>query len=54
MEKLARSTPPKKLAAEAYKLYEEFRPSVPAGVSGWEAKGKLDLDLIEKLARRRP
>lgn len=51
MEKLARSLPPRKLAAEAYKLYEEFRPSVPAGVSGWGAAGKLDLDAIKQLAR---
>ncbi len=50
MGTLARSLPPQKLAAVAYKLYEEFRPSVPAGVSGWGAAGKLDLDAIKKLA----
>lgn len=53
MAKLAGSMPPQKLAAAAYKLYEEFRPSVPAGVSGWGAKGKLNLDAIKKLARRK-
>ena len=52
MEKLARALPPRKLAAAAYALYEEFRPSVPAGVSGWGATGKLDLDRIAKLARK--
>lgn len=52
MEKLARAFPPRELAAVAYKLYEEFRPSVPAGIGGWGATGKLDLDLIEKLAQR--
>jgi hypothetical protein len=50
MEALARSMPPKRLAAEAYRLYEEFRPSVPAGVSGWGAAGKLDLARIRKMA----
>jgi hypothetical protein len=51
MEALARSLPPQKLAAAAYKLYEEFRPSVPAGARGWGATGKLDLDGIRKMAR---
>jgi hypothetical protein len=50
MEALARSMPPKTLAAEAYRLYEEFRPSVPAGVGGWGAAGKLDLARIRKMA----
>jgi hypothetical protein len=51
MAALARSRRPKKLAAEAYKLYEEFRPSVPAGASGWGAAGTLDLARIKKMAR---
>jgi hypothetical protein len=39
------------LAATAYRLYEEFRPEVPAGVRGWGAKGRLDLDQIREMAR---
>jgi hypothetical protein len=50
MEALARSRPPKALAAEAFHLYERFRPSVPAGTRGWGAKGTLDLAAIRKLA----
>lgn len=50
MEKLARSLPPQELTLRAYHLYEEFRPEIPAGVRGWGAAGKLDLDRIEALA----
>jgi hypothetical protein len=51
MTELARSLPPKVLADRAYALYERFRPEIPAGVGGWGAAGKLDLDVIAKLAR---
>jgi hypothetical protein len=51
MQALAKSRTPAKLAGEAYHLYEQFRPSVPAGTRGWGAKGKLDLDAIRKLAK---
>jgi hypothetical protein len=50
MEKLARSLPPQEIALRAYRLYEEFRPEIPAGVRGWGAAGELDLDRIEALA----
>jgi hypothetical protein len=50
MNQLARSRPPKKLAAEAYALYEKFRPAVPAGTRGWGAKGELDLARLKALA----
>jgi len=50
MERLARSMPTRDLARGAYALYEQFRPSVPAGVSGWGAAGDLDLDEIVRLA----
>ena len=50
MEQLARSRPPKKLAAHAYALYEKFRPAVPAGTRGWGAKGELDLERLKALA----
>jgi hypothetical protein len=50
MEQLANSLPPERLAAEAFHLYEQFRPEVPRGVGGWGAKGTLDLGLIAALA----
>ena len=51
MESLARSLPPVRLAAEAFALYERFRPEVPAGVKGWGAKGTLDIGRILDLAK---
>jgi hypothetical protein len=42
--------PASELAQRAYKLYEEFRPEVPAGVAGWGAAGRLDLDSIRRMA----
>jgi hypothetical protein len=50
MVKLARSRSPTKLTVEAFHLYEEFRPTIPAGVAGWGKKGVLDLKKIERLA----
>jgi hypothetical protein len=35
MRGLARSMPPKTLAANGYALYVKFRPAVPTGVKGW-------------------
>ncbi len=52
MVKLAQSMPDEEVAARAYRLYEEFRPAIPAGVTGWVAAGELDLDLIEGLSER--
>jgi hypothetical protein len=31
-------------------LYEKFNPEIPPGKKGWGASGKLDLDLIRKMA----
>jgi len=50
MESLASSLPPERLAVEAFRLYEQFRPEVPAGVKGWGAKGTLDIGRILALA----
>jgi hypothetical protein len=50
MSLLAKAHKPADLAAVAYRLYEEFRPEVPAGVSGWGAKGRLSLDHIREMA----
>jgi hypothetical protein len=47
---LAKSLPPSQLAEKAYTLYEKFRPEIPPGKKGWGASGKLDLDLIRKMA----
>ena len=51
MEKLAKAYGPKQLEAEAYGLYEKFRPKIPEGTKGWGAKGDLDLDTIRSLAK---
>jgi len=45
-------TEPKVLAAEAFHLYEKFCPAIPSGKKCWGAKDKLNLALIEKLAKR--
>ncbi len=50
MLEFAKSLPPSKLAEKAYALYEKFRPEIPPGEKGWGASGKLDLDLIRKMA----
>jgi hypothetical protein len=50
MEALAKAYPPDQLAAQAYALYEQFRPDVPEGKHGWGAAGHLDLDYIRSLA----
>jgi len=47
---LAKSLLPSQLAEKAYALYEKFRPAIPPGKKGWGASGKLDLDLIRKMA----
>ena len=52
MADLAETLPPRELEVQAYALYEKFRPEIPAGVSGWGAAGVLDLDAIERLAKK--
>jgi hypothetical protein len=51
MEMLAKAYPPASLAKQAYALYEQFRPAIPEGKSGWGAAGELDLDQIRSLAK---
>ncbi len=53
MEALAKSFDPRKLADRAYPMYESFRPEIPAGVQGWGAEGKLNLDYVRSLAREK-
>jgi hypothetical protein len=50
MLELAKSLPSSQVAEKAYALYEKFRPEIPPGKKGWGASGKLDLDLIRKMA----
>jgi hypothetical protein len=52
MVKLAKARSPEGLAEEAFRLYEQFRPGVPAGESGWGAKETLSLEKIEGLAEK--
>ena len=47
MEALADALPPEALNRIGFRLYERFRPEVPAGAAGWGKKGVLDLKLIE-------
>ena len=54
MAALAAAYSKDELAANAYALYEQFRPRVPPGKTGWGAKGVLDLDGLAKLAPSTP
>ena len=51
LQALAGAYTPKQLAAQAYPLYEKFRPKVPEGEKGWGAKGELNLEAIRHLAK---
>jgi hypothetical protein len=46
MEALAARYEPEALNRIGFRLYEHFRPEVPADVRGWGAKGVLDLEKI--------
>lgn len=52
MEQLAGTRDPDELAAEAFRLYERFRPQIASGQRGWGQKGELSLDAIRSLAHR--
>lgn len=49
---LAKSVPEDDLRIMAFRLYEKFRPEVPAGVEGWGAMGVLQLDRIAAAASK--
>jgi hypothetical protein len=51
MEALARAHTRRQLEAQAYELYEKFRPKIPEGKKGWGAKGELDLDQVRSLSK---
>jgi hypothetical protein len=44
---LAASLPSEDLNRIGFRLYERFRPDVPAGAEGWRAKGELRIERIE-------
>jgi hypothetical protein len=50
MEDLAAQHEPEDLNRVGFRLYEHFRPEVPADVKGWGAKGELDLKKIRSAA----
>ena len=50
MRDLAKAFQPEQLSQNAFCLYEKFRPVIPAEVTGWGAKGNLDIDRIQFLA----
>ncbi len=50
MRDIANGFRPEELSKNAFRLYEKFRPAIPEGVTGWGAKGSLDLDRIRSLA----
>lgn len=49
MAELAGAFTPDELQRRGFRLYERFRPSVPAGERGWGALGELDLAAIPAL-----
>ncbi|MBD3160994.1 MAG: hypothetical protein GF346_02405 [Candidatus Eisenbacteria bacterium] len=51
MGELAKALDPDELRERAYALYEEFRPQIARGRSGWGQKGTLDLEAIRRMAR---
>ena len=53
MRSLAKAFKSDLLAQEAFRLYEEIRPGIPEGVSGWGAKGELDLNRLRALAAKK-
>ena len=50
LQRLAAAYPKAELEANAYALYERFRPQIAQGTRGWGAKGVLDLEALAKLA----
>ena len=50
MEDLAGRFEPHELNRVGFRLYEAFRPEVPADARGWGAKGELDLEKVRQAA----
>ena len=49
MAELAAALEPTELYRRGFRLYEQFRPGVPVGESGWGALGELDLAKVRAL-----
>ncbi len=49
MAELAAAFPPEELRRRGFRLYEAFRPGVPAGERGWGALGELDPEALRAL-----
>src|SRR3954452_24272130 len=49
MAELAAAHEPADLYRRGFRLYEQYRPSVPVGETGWGAKGELDLAKVRAL-----
>src|SRR4051794_33256312 len=47
---LAAAYEPVNLYRRGFRLYEQLRPGVPAGASGWGALGELDRAMVQALA----
>jgi hypothetical protein len=52
MAELAAAYEPGDLNLLGVRMYEGFRPGVPAGESGWGALGELNLEKVRALAER--
>jgi hypothetical protein len=52
MAELAASYSPDELHRRGFRLYEAFRPPVPAGERGWGVAGELDLGEVRAAASR--
>ena len=50
MEALAAGMEPAELNRVGFRLYEAFRPEVPADMRGWGAKGSFDLERVRRPA----
>jgi hypothetical protein len=50
MRDLTKACRPEQLMNNAFRLYEKFRPAIPEDVTGWGAKGRLDVDRIRSVA----
>ena len=53
LRELAASFGPDELNETAFRLYEAFRPAIPAGARGWGAAGELDRARITRLKKPR-
>ncbi len=53
MRDLAKAFRPEELSQQAFRLYEQFRPAIAEDVTGWGAKGRLDIERIRSLASQK-